>query len=400
MSILVINSGSSSIKCSLFQETGGTLQAVWNAQISWTSQTSCSMNWRAKDGKRNESKLDGTTYEAAVLACFDTIYESGCAKDKSDISAVGHRIVHGGSKFKMSTLIGQSVLKDIESLVGLAPAHQPGNIKGVELAMKTFPGVPQIAAFDTAFHHTLPLSNAIYAAPYQWYMQGIRRYGFHGISHQYCSQKAAELVDRPLDSLRIITCHLGSGCSLAAIRYGESVMTTMGFTPLEGLVMRTRSGSLDPGLILHLLHEKKYTSAELSDILNNQSGLKGLSGLSGDMRDIESRMYEGHAGARLAFDIFISSLSSHISALLPTLGGADVIAFTGGIGENSATVRSACMSALSFLGLVLDSEINETIQGDAMISTVDSKMSICVVRAQEELAIAQDCQRLVAQLTV
>ncbi|MGH9906376.1 MAG: acetate/propionate family kinase [Pyrinomonadaceae bacterium] len=387
----MINSGSSSVKCSLFDASANDLSSAWNAQIAWTGKTSYTLTWHVGGEDSGAKQLNNVDYETAVEACLKTMYSYAVVKDRSESSAVAHRIVHGGGKYKQSALITESVMHDIESFVELAPAHQPGNIKGIRLASNIFPGLPQIASFDTAFHHTLPITSAIYAGPYEWFKQGIRRYGFHGISHQYCAQKSAELVGKPLDSLRVVTCHLGSGCSLAAIRYAESVMTTMGFTPLEGLVMRTRSGSIDPGLILHFLQEKKHSPSELRNILNSQSGLKGLSGLSGDMREIEAQMKQGQARAHSAFAVFFSALSAQISALLPTLGGTDLIAFTGGIGENSAAVRSACITALSFLGLIIDTEANASTKSDCLISTLDSKVAVCVVRANEEQVIARDC---------
>jgi acetate kinase len=269
------------------------------------------------------------------------------------VDAVGHRIVHGG-RFRESVRVTPEVKAEIERLASFAPEHNCREVEGIEAAEQLFGAeVPHVAVFDTAFHASMPEEASIYAGPYEWIGQGIRRYGFHGISHQYVARRAAELLDRPLESLRLVTCHLGNGCSLAAVRDGRSVDTTMGFTPLEGLMMGTRSGSVDPGVLIHLMRHCGHSADDLDRVLNRESGLKGISGVSSDMRDIERAMREGNPRARLAFEVFVHRLCAGIGAMTASAGGVDAIVFTGGIGENSQAVRSAAVERLAWLGLAI-----------------------------------------------
>jgi acetate kinase len=266
-------------------------------------------------------------------------------------------------------------------------------LNGIELIEKLLPGIPQIAVFDTGFHQTLPQYAKVYPGPYTWYEQGIRRYGFHGINHQYCAHRSAQLVGRDVSSLKIISCHLGNGCSLAAIDSGKSIDTTMGFTPLEGLMMGTRSGSIDPGIFTHLVHTG--TSPDrLDDILNHESGLLGISGVSSDMRDVLEAARAGKARANLAFDIFIHRLQSGIGAMAASLGGLDALVFTAGIGENSAEVRASTCTKLGFLGIELNDANNSSAQPDTDISNPGARIRVLVIRAQEDWAIARECVEL------
>jgi acetate kinase len=315
----------------------------------------------------------------------------------SDIDIVGHRIVHGGQEYSKATLVTPDVKAAIQQLAELAPAHNPVNLEGIEAIEQILAQVPQVAVFDTAFHSQLPLSAAVYPGPYEWFEQGIRRYGFHGISHQYCVQRAVQLLGKPLDSLRIISCHLGNGCSLAAVRNGVSIDTTMGYTPLEGLMMGTRSGSVDPSILIHLMRQG-YDAEKLDSLLNKQSGLKGLSGVSGDMRQIKQSIEEGNSRAQLAFDVYVHRLRSHIGAMLASLGGLDALIFTGGVGENSAPVRAAAVEAFAFLGLKFDQAKNEASPVDEDIAATDSTIPVLVIHTEEDWAIAKECWQLLNEI--
>jgi acetate kinase len=411
MHILVINAGSSSLKLSLFSADAAGAAGSDSGNANSCDANSCELIWKAQiDGHAKESKLTqevigGAKHETvidagddSVIALIESIWSGKDAilSTASDIQAVGHRVVHGGPKYASSVRIDDTVLADLRQYVDLAPVHESANIEAIELAMRSLKHAIHVAVFDTAFHHNMPLTSTVYAGPYAWFEQlGIHRYGFHGISHQYCAQKVIELMPQPSAS-RIITCHLGSGGSLCASLDGKSVMTTMGFTPLEGLVMRTRSGSIDPGLILHLLHKNIYSVEKLSTVLNEESGLLGLSGLSGDMREIEGEAASGNQRAKLAFDLYEQSLAASISSLVPVLGGLDALAFTGGIGENSAQVRSATCKRLRFLDLELDSESNNCRENDRSISSAKSKVATFVISAREDLAIAKECWQVIA----
>ena len=311
----------------------------------------------------------------------------------SDIQIVGHRVVHGGNKFEQSTVVTPEVKATISRMSVLAPLHNPANLEGIEVVERILPDVPQVAVFDTAFHRHIPLPAVVYPGPYEWFEQDMYRYGFHGISHQYCSQRAAQILGKDLESLRLITCHLGNGCSLAAVHHGHSIDTTMGFTPLEGLMMGSRSGSIDPGLMLYLLQQKKLTVEQLDETLNKASGLRGISG-SGDMRQVLRDIKEGKPRAKLAFDMFVHRLRYYIGAMLATLGGLDALVFTGGIGENAAEVREATCESFAFLGLKLDAQKNQQSPADQDISASDSAIPVLIVQTQEDWGIARECWEL------
>jgi acetate kinase len=308
----------------------------------------------------------------------------------TEIDITGHRIVHGGNEYRKSTFITPEVKSAIARLADLAPAHNPAALRGIEVVESLFKGVPQLAVFDTAFHRDIPDAAAIYPGPYEWIDKGIRRYGFHGINHQYCAERAAGILQKEIKALHLISCHLGNGCSLAAIKGGRSVDTTMGFTPLEGLMMGTRSGSIDPGILLYLLRQG-YTGTELDRILNQESGLKGISGISGDMREIEAAMARGDKRAQLAFEMFAYRIRFYIGAMVMSLGNLDTLVFTAGIGENSATLRSAICENLNFLGIKIDANKNSKNPADTDISTVDSRVKVLLITAREDWAIAREC---------
>jgi acetate kinase len=264
----------------------------------------------------------------------------------------------------------------------------------MEIIEKRLGAIPQVAVFDTGFHRRMPQAATVYPGPYQWFENGIHRYGFHGINHQYCAARAAQLLGRELNSLKLVTCHLGNGCSLAAIREGHSIDTTMGFTPLEGLMMGTRSGSIDPGILTYLMRENQLQPQDIDDVLNKQSGLLGISGISGDMREILASMKQGHLRAKLAFDIYVHRVRAGIGAMVAVLGGTDALVFTAGVGENSAEVRAAACKGLSFLGLKLDEAGNVQGLPDQDIATPDSAVRVLIIRAQEDWAIARECWRI------
>jgi acetate kinase len=299
--------------------------------------------------------------------------------------------VHGGHKLDDPTRITPEVKNIITSVAPFAPLHNCAELEGIEIIERVVGQVPQVAVFDTGFHRTIPPAAALYPGPYEWQKEGIRRYGFHGINHEYCAKRAARMLARDLVSLRIVTCHLGNGCSLAAIARGGSVDTTMGFTPLEGLMMGTRSGSIDPGILTYFLRQGDASGQDLDDMLNQRSGLLGISGVSSDMRAVEAAVRSGNHRAQLAFDMFVHRLRKGIAAMAAALGDLDVLVFTAGIGENSAQVRAETCANLGFLGVRLDQEKNIKLQPDQEISTPDSTVRVLVIRAQEDWAIAQDC---------
>jgi len=312
---------------------------------------------------------------------------------------VGHRVVHGGPQHFEPSVVTAKVKSAIESVSAFAPLHNRAELEGIEIVTKLLGPVPQIAVFDTGFHRMMPLSAATYPGPYEWFEQGIRRYGFHGINHQYCAQRAAQLLGKNLNSLKLVTCHLGNGCSLAAIREGRSVDTTMGFTPLEGLMMGTRSGSVDPGILTYLMRQRQFSGQQLVEILNQKSGLLGISGISSDMRQIITAGKKGHERAKLALDIYIHRLRSGIGAMIAVLGGIDALVFTAGIGENSPEVRAAVCENFAFLDLRLDQGKNAQSPVDEDISAPDATVRILVIHAQEDWMIARECWNLVQTAT-
>jgi acetate kinase len=316
--------------------------------------------------------------------------------DRSRLVAVGHRVVHGGMRFTESVGIDDRVRAEIAALAPLAPLHNPAALAVIDVIEDALPGVPQIAAFDTAFHHTLSPAAYLYPVPYEWHERwGIRRFGFHGLSHAYCAERAAEILHRPFAELRIVNCHLGSGCSLAAIAGGRSIATTMGFTPLDGLMMATRPGSLDPGILTYLLGQGFVTADDLDDALQRQSGLRGISGISDDIRAILAARAAGHARARLAFDLFIARLRAEIAAMAAALGGLDALVFTAGIGGGSPEVRAAACAGLRWMGIALDGDRNEAAP-DVDVAADDSRARILVIRTQEALMAARDTARLIS----
>lgn len=401
MKILVLNSGSSSQKSCLY-DIGTTLPEhppipAWEGKIEWDGNQG-DVQVRNLQGAHLEDRVKVASRSHAIKQLLDTLWNGKLhvVSAPSEIDVVGHRIVHGGKDLDKATAITPAVKSAIASMAAFAPLHNRAELEGIEIIEKRIGTVLQVAVFDTGFHSRLPESAAVYPGPYEWLAQGIRRYGFHGINHQYCAGRSAQLLGKDLRSLKLVTCHLGNGCSLAAIREGRSIDTTMGFTPLEGLMMGTRSGSVDPGILTYLMRTGKSTGEQLDQLLNTQSGLLGISGLSGDMRQIVTAMKDGHPRARLAFDIFVHRLQSGIGAMIAALGGIDTLVFTAGIGENSPEVRAAACASFGFLGLKLDAAKNAQSTADQDISISESAVRVLIVRAQEDWAIARECWRLMS----
>jgi len=396
MLILVINSGSSSIKYQLINmENEKVVSKGLIERIGIEGS-------RMKHKKNDEQFLierDIPNHETGLSLLLEVLQDEkmGVIKNLNDIKAVGHRVVHGGEKFASSVRIDEEVLAAIEENINLAPLHNPPNIAGIKAAMKLLPGVPQVAVFDTAFHQTMPKIAYLYAIPYEYYEKyKIRRYGFHGTSHKYVSKRAAEILGRNYNDLKIITCHLGNGASIAAVKYGKSVDTSMGFTPLEGLVMGTRSGDIDPAIVTYLQDIENLSASEVYNILNKKSGVLGLSGISSDMREIEDGAFEGNPVARLTLDIYEYRIAKYIGAYVAAMNGVDAIVFTAGVGENSPILREEiCENYLGYLGVKIDKEKNNVKGKETVISTPDSKVAILVVPTNEELVIARDTKEIV-----
>lgn len=404
MKILVLNAGSSSHKVCLFDlnqaETDPKQAAptpIWRGQLDWShraGQVELAAHTAAgasiSHAIATESRQEGLQQLLAALHQGPT----EVLDRLGEIAVVGHRIVHGGPHYSASVRVNESVKATIRELVPLAPAHNPANLEGIEVLEQLLPDVPQVASFDTAFHHTLPPAAATYPGPHAWLEQGIRRYGFHGLSHQYVARRAATLMERDPAELRLITCHLGNGCSLAAVQGGRSIDTTMGFTPLDGLMMGSRSGSVDPGILIYLMRQQGCTADQLDQLLNRSSGLKGLSGLSNDMRTVIDAVYAGNGQAQLAFEVFLHRLRQQIGAMLASLGGLDGLVFTAGIGENTPLVWQKTVAAFEFLGLQLDPSRLKRDAADQNIAADTSTAAVWVIHTQEEWAIAQDCLAL------
>jgi len=400
MKILLLDAGSSTIKSHLFAidqtPTDNVPKPLWQAQADWGKEKGKTEFTVKAHGQRIVDILPTTVQEELIKHMLDTLLngKTKVLDQLSDITLVGHRVVHGGPNYSRSMLVTPKVKAEIQRVASFAPLHNPINLADIEAAEKVLPHTPQVVVFDTAFHSTVPDEASIYPGPYNWYEQGIRRYGFHGISHQYCARRSAAILGRTGNReqpFRLINCHLGNGCSLAAILNGQSIDTTMGFTPLEGLMMGSRSGTIDPSILTYLQRVHGYSAHQLEQILNKESGLKGISGLSNDVRTIEKAAQEGNKRATLAMAIFIYRLRYFIGAMVSVLNGVDAIAFTGGIGENAASVRAQTCAGLSFLHLQLDQTKNAASPPDQDIATPDSLVRVLIVHTQEDWEIAREC---------
>ena len=399
MKILVLNSGSATQKSSFYEIAVAPPEdppaPLWEGLIEWGSGDA-QISTTGPTGVRLERRVKISSRRDVTEQLLSDLWAGAAPliSGPGAIEIVGHRIVHGGQEFSEPAFVTARLKDVVRQVSEFAPLHNPLGLEGIEMIEEILGGVPQVAVFDTAFHRSIPEPAATYAGPYEWLARGIRRYGFHGINHEYCAQRAARLLGRDLKSLKLVTCHLGNGCSLAAVLEGRCVDTTMGFTPLEGLMMGTRSGSVDPGILTYLLRQDHLSAEQLDDLLNTKSGLAGISGISNDMREIVSAIKAGNSRARLAFDIFIHRLTSLLGSMVAVLGGVDALVFTAGIGENSAEVRAATCANLEFLGVKLDLEKNAQAPRDGVISAPNSRAHLLVVRAREDWAIACACWTL------
>ena len=398
MNILVLNYGSATVKYELFSIKAKSLSILARGILERHGSEVFIITHSPEGKEKVKESFLISDESATVKLIIDALTHNryGVIKDIKEIDAVGHRVVHGGEMFTESVLITPIVREDIKECISYAPLHNPHNLKGIENAQKYFPEIPHVAVFDTAFHTTMPPYAYIYALPYSYYKKyGIRRYGFHGTSHNYVSHRASELLKRPIVELKIITCHLGNGASIAAVKEGKCIDTSMGFTPLEGLVMGTRCGSIDPAIPIQLLSQEGLTPSEVNNLLNRYSGLLGISGISNDMKDIITEMKKGNERAKLAFDIFTYSVRKYIASYAAIMNGVDVIVFTAGIGENSPDVRESCIKGLDFMGVQIDRKKNRSATvKDNLISHKNSKVKVFCISTDEELVIARDTYRI------
>ncbi|NLA83758.1 MAG: acetate kinase [Clostridiales bacterium] len=397
--ILIINAGSSSLKYQLIDIENEEVLAKGNAERIGIPN-SCLKHTTAEK-EPVELQTEFSNHEDAIKMVIETLLNEkyGVIKDMSEISAVGHRVVHGGEKFSKSVLIDDEVMAAIKENIELAPLHNPANIMGIEACRNLMPSTPMVAVFDTAFHQTMPRKAFLYAVPYETYEKyGVRRYGFHGTSHKYVALRAAQLLGKPIEELKIITCHLGNGSSITAVKYGISVDTSMGFTPLEGLPMGTRSGNIDPAIIGYIMEKKNLTHEQVDETLNKKSGVLGLSGISSDFRDLTSAAQKGVERAKIALEVFNYQVKKYIGSYAASMGGVDCIVFTAGIGENTPCVREEACSDLEFLGIYIDRKRNESIPKDkkeGFISSDCSKVAVLVIPTNEELMIARETMELI-----
>jgi len=399
MNILVLNCGSSSVKYQLIEaDARKTLARGSVERIGMSGATLSNIRFDGDDIKIAGEIVDHNSAIEYILAVLLS-KNHGVISDRSDIHAVGHRVVHGGETFSGSVLITSDVLKALRDNIELAPLHNPHNLRGITACEAILPGTPQVGVFDTAFHQKMPKKAYLYGIPYSLYTQyKIRRYGFHGTSHRYVSYRAAELLQKEIAQLKMVTCHLGNGCSMAAIDGGISVDTTMGFTPLEGLLMGTRSGDIDPSVILFIMGKEGLTLNEAGTLLNKHSGLQGISGVSSDMREILEEVKNGDKKATNAFEVFCYRIRKYIGAYAAAMGGLDAVVFTGGIGENSVEVRKKSCEGLDFLGIRIDDIANESPEKEKRISTQGSRAAVMVIPTNEELVIALDTREIVVPL--
>ncbi|MBN1823291.1 MAG: acetate kinase [Endomicrobiales bacterium] len=396
MKILVVNCGSSSVKYTFFDVNGEKKLASGIVECIGLPEAYFKHRVSGEEEVKESCKVQNHM-EAVDLILKNLIDpEIGLIKHTDEISAVGHRVVHGGDKFTDSVVVDANVMEGLKECIPIAPLHNPHHYAGIEAILKLLPDVKQVLVFDTAFHQTIPDFAYIYAIPYSLYEKyHIRRYGFHGTSHKYVAQRAAKLLGKPLKDTNLITCHLGNGCSITAIKSGKSIDTSMGFTPLEGLVMGTRSGDIDPAIIVHLLTHEKITADSLNSLLNKKSGLAGVSGISADMRTLLTASAEGNQKAKLAIEIYCYRIKKYIASYMGVLEGTDAVVFTAGVGENSPTIRSKSCQGLDSLGIKIDEEANRKVGSeDRTISSGDSGVRILVIPTNEELMIARETHRV------
>jgi len=391
MKVLVLNSGSSSLKYQLFDMEDERVLA--KGLVERIGIADSVLEQETHQGKEIVIERDIPDHATGIKMVIESLLDkdNGVLSSMDEIHAVGHRVVHGGEKFAQSTLIDNEVINEIEVVSELAPLHNPANLTGIKVCEKLLPGKPQVAVFDTAFHQTMPRKAYLYALPYEYYEKhGVRRYGFHGTSHKYVAQRAAAMLNKPLKELKIITCHLGNGASIAAVDGGKSVDTSMGLTPLEGLVMGTRCGDIDPAIIPFLMEKEDLSIQEVDNIMNKKSGLYGVSGVSSDSRDVEAAAANGNKQAQAAVEMFDYRVTKYIGAYMTAMAGVDAIVFTAGIGENQQDLRKSIVKSLGFLNVKLNKEANTVRKQEIEISTSDSSIKVFVIPTNEELMIARE----------
>lgn len=397
MKVLVLNCGSSSIKYKLYDMNGQ--KELASGGIEKIGLPDSFLKFTLSDGSKQVITQEIKEHNAGIELILKTLTDAkyGVIKSLDQIDAVGHRVVHGGDKFCSSVVINQEVIDKIEECVDLAPLHNPANLKGIFAIQKILPKVPQVAVFDTSFHQTMPSYAYIYALPYDYYEKyGVRRYGFHGTSHRYVAKRGCEFLGIDLENSRIITAHIGNGGSITAIKNGKSIDTSMGMTPVEGLMMGSRSGNIDLGVLTYLMDKENLSTQQINDIINKKSGLVGVSGVSSDMRDIENAIEQGNERARLAMDMYFYYILKYVSGYIAVLGGVDAIIFTGGVGENQPIMRKYVCDSLAFLGVDFNNELNDRIKGrETELTFPNSKVRVAVIPTNEELAIAIDTEELV-----
>jgi len=396
MNILVINCGSSSLKYQLINSDTEVVLAKGICERIGIDQSR--ITYQPEGGSKEVKESPMPTHSQAIKLVLEALTNTntGVIKSLEEVSAVGHRVVHGGENFTASTLLTEEAIKAIEECNDLAPLHNPANLIGIRACQELMPDIPMVAVFDTAFHQTMPERAYLYGIPYKYYEKyKVRRYGFHGTSHSFVSKRAAEILGKPYDSLKIIVCHLGNGASVCAVKNGESVDTSMGFTPLEGLVMGTRSGDIDPAIMEFIAKKENLDLPEIMDILNKKSGVYGISELSSDFRDLEDASKAGDISAQRAEAVFAYRVIKYVGAYAAVMNGVDAVVFTAGLGENDARVRASVCANLGYLGIYLDQDANNIRGKEAIVSTADSKVAAIVIPTNEELAIARETGALV-----
>ena len=398
MKILVLNCGSSSLKYQLFNMDNERVLA--QGVVERIGLNNSILTHKKGEEEKYKINIDFKNHKEALTKVLQllTSKEQGVLKSLNEIHAVGHRVVHGGEKYSKAVLIDEDVKKSIKELYSLAPLHNPANLMGIEICEDIMKNIPMVALFDTAFHQSMNKEEYLYAIPYELYKEnGIRKYGFHGSSHKYVSEKAAELLKKDIKDLKIISCHLGNGASICAIKDGKSFDTTMGFSPLDGLVMGTRSGSIDPTIPIYLMKNNNLSIEEVDNLLNKKSGVLGISEVSSDFRDIEEEAMKGNEKASLALDIFHYKIKTQIGSYIAALNGVDIIIFTAGVGENGPETREAILKDMEFFGIVLDKEKNKVRGKIQEISAENSKVKVFVIPTNEELVIARETKKIIAQ---
>lgn len=397
MNILVLNCGSSSVKYKLIEIKANKVLA--EGGVEKIGLHDAFIKFKLADGSKKIISLNISDHNGAIKAILEllTSSEFGCLKSFDEINAVGHRVVHGGEKFNKSVLIDDEVIKMIKECYAIAPLHNPVNMAGIDAITSILPDVPQVAVFDTAFHQTMPVKSYMYALPYEYYEKdGVRRYGFHGTSHRYVSRRVCEFLGVDYASQKIITCHIGNGGSITAVMNGKSIDTSMGLTPVEGLMMGTRCGDVDPGVLTFLMEKHHLTAADMQNIINKKSGVAGFSEISSDMREIDDAIAKGNQRAKLALEMYEQRITKYIGAYAAEMGGVDIIVFTGGVGENQQATRYNVCKTLGFLGVEIETAINSKIRGtEAVISTPESKVKVVVIPTDEEYMIARDTEAIV-----